>query len=225
VIPESALPGRHTKWAVQPVEKSTTNSVSVPSVAHIKTTAPHPDILSYRQPRIQDRQKTVTDDGFEKVETVWRHSPQLEKSAYETGQTVPVNIIHDSPASEVTDGDEYWDATSERSRYAPSDQPSTNADGEEELLFRDSDLAFDGRLPGLDDWNPAVTGTKKLEVTEEVGGEHKRVGSGESGKSGRSGAGPRWEEQEGVGEATKALKRRQAEVTRRMGMLSVEEQD
>jgi hypothetical protein len=133
-------------------------SASVPFEANVKTTAKHPEYFSSRDPLVQDRQKSLTDDGIAGEETVWQHQPQLENGSRETGQTAPVTIKH-------YDDDETGDNDTASERYAASDPYagsehtfSTNAGGEEELLFRDSDLAFDGCLPGLEEVNPVVEG-------------------------------------------------------------------
>lgn len=205
-IPESELPGRHTKWAVQPVDDKLVTSAAVPSGADMETTAKHPEHFSGREPHVQDRQKSMTDDGITQEETVWRHPPQLENGGQESGQTVPLTINHYD--DEDTD---YYDTASERyaasDPYAGSEQTfSTNAGGEEELLFRDSDLAFDGHLPGLEEVNPVVEG--KLPAS----------------RPSTATTATRKADDIGEGEATKALRRRrEAELARKMGQLSVAE--
>ena len=203
-IPESELPGRHTKWTVQPVDENPVNSAPVQSGVNI-TQAKHPEYFSGRESLVQNRQKSVTDDGITKEETVWRHPPQLENGGRETGQTVPLTIHHHD--DDETDD---YDTASERyaasGPYAGSEQSfSTNVGGEEELLFRDSDLAFDGRLPGLEEVNPVVEGNLPA--------------------SRPSTAATRKADDIGEGEATKALRRRrEAELARKIGQLSVAEQ-
>ena len=141
----------------------------------------------------------MTDDGITREETLWRHLPQLENGGQQTGQTVPMTISHY----------DYDDTASERyaasDPYAGSEQTfSTNAGDEEELLFRDSDLAFDGRLPGLEEVNPVV--------------------EGHIPSSRPSTAATRKADDVGEGEATKVLRRRrEAELTRKMELLSVAE--
>jgi hypothetical protein len=156
------------------------------------TPAKHLEYFSGREPLVQDRQKSVTDDGITKKETVWRHPPQLENGGRETGQRVPLTINYDDD-----DETDVYDTASER--YAGSEQSfSTNVGGEEELLFRDSDLAFDGRLPGLEEVNPVVEGNLPA--------------------SRPSTAATRKAEDIGEGEATKASRRRrEAELARKMG--------
>jgi hypothetical protein len=147
----------------------------------------------------------VTDDGITREETVWRHPPQLENGGQQTEQTVPLTTSRYGDE----DTDDYDDTASERyaasDAYAGSEQTfSTNAGDEEELLFRDSDLAFDGRLPGLEEVNPVVEGNIP--------------------SSRPSTAATRKVDDVGEGEATKALRRRrEAELTRKMGQLSVGE--
>lgn len=134
---------------------------------------------------------------------MWRHPPQLENGGRETGQTVPLTIKH-------YDDDETDDYDTASERYAASDPYagseqtfSTNADGEEELLFRDSDLAFDGRLPGLEEVNPVVE--KNLPAS----------------RPSTAATARKADEIEGE-EATKALRRmREAELAKKMGRLSV----
>lgn len=205
-IPESEIPGRHTKWAVQCVDDKPVTSVSDPSGTDMQTTAKHPEQVSDREPLVQHRQKSITnDDGIPMEQTVWRHPPQLESGGRETGQTVPL-AIHNN---DDEDTDEEYDTASERyaasDAYPGSEQTcSTNADGEEELLFRDSDLAFDGLLPGLEEVNPVVEGNLPT--------------------SRPSTATTRRADDMGEGEATKALRRRhEAELARKMGRLSVAE--
>lgn len=187
---------------MQPVENNRKTSASVPSGSNIKTAAQYPNDSSSRDPLIQDGQKTVT-DGVPREETVWRHPSQLENGARETGQTVPLNIDHYE--KDITDDN---DTSSERyaasDLYANSEQTiSTNAGGEEELLFRDSDLAFDGRLPGLEDMNPAVEGTLPASRPATADVPARKV------------------DDIGEREATKALRRRASELVSKEGRLSV----
>jgi len=204
-IPESELPGRQTRWAVKPVDDNLVASTSVPSGANTKTTAKYPEYFSGRDPLVQDKQKSLTDDGIIRDETVSRHPPQLENGGQETGQTVPLTINH-------YDDDETDDYDTASERYAASDPYagseqtfSTNADGEEELLFRDSDLAFDGRLPGLEEVNPVVEASLPASRPSTAATTRKVDDNGE-------------------GEAAKALgRRREAELARKMGQLSVAE--
>jgi len=203
-IPESELTGRHTKWALRPVDDKLVTSASVPYRMDIKTTDQNPEYKSGGEPPLQGRQKSVTDDGI-REETVWRHPPQLEDGGQDTGQTVPLNINH--YGDEDTDND--YDTASElyaaSDPYAGSEQSfSSNADGEEELLFRDSDLAFDGRLPGLEEVNPVVEGNVS------------------SSRPSTATTVTRKPDEISNGEATKILRRRQeAELARKMGDLSV----
>lgn len=147
----------------------------------------------------------MTDDGITREEIVCRHPPQIENGGRETGQTVPTTINH-------YDDDETDDYDTASERYAASDPYagseqtfSTNADGEEELLFRDSDLAFDGRLPGLEEVNPVVEG--KLPASRPS-----------------TAATTRKADDIGEGEATMALRRiREAELAKKKGRLSVAE--
>jgi hypothetical protein len=147
----------------------------------------------------------VTDDGIIKEETVWRHPPQLENGSQEIGQTVPLTFNH---YEDNETGD--FDIASERyaasDPFAGSEQTfSTNAGGEEELLFKDSDLAFDGCLPGLEEVNPVVEG--KLSASRPS-----------------TAATTRKIDEIGEGEATTALRwRQEAELARKMGQLSVAE--
>lgn len=147
----------------------------------------------------------MTDDGITREETVSLHTPQLENGGQQTGQTVPLTISR----YDDKDTDDYDDTASERyaasETYAGSEQTfSTNAGDEEELLFRDSDLAFDGRLPGLEEVNPVIEGNIP--------------------SSRPSTAATRKADDVGEGEATKALRRRHdAELTRKKGQLSVAE--
>lgn len=195
-IPESELPGRHAKWAVQPVDGQLASSASVPSGEDIKTAAKNPGYFTSGDPLAQDRQKSVTDDGITKEETVWRHPPHLENGDQEIGQIIPLSINHCN--DDETDD---YDTTSER--YAASDPFFTNTGGEEELLFKDSDLAFDGFLPGLEEVNPVVEGQL-------------------SASRPSTAATPRKVDEIREGEATKALRwRREAELPRKMEQLSV----
>lgn len=148
----------------------------------------------------------MTDDGITRERTVWRHPPQIEKGGEERGQTVPLTINHYNDEDKVG----YDDTASERyavsDPYAGSERSfSTNAGGEEELLFRDSDLAFDGLLPGLEEVNPAIEKNVTLSrpSTATTKTTHKADDVGE-------------------GVATKALRqKREAELAQKMGRLSL----
>jgi hypothetical protein len=130
----------------------------------------------------------MTDDGITREETVGRQPPQLENGGQETGQIVPLTISH----YDDEDTDDYDDTASEgyaaSDPYAGSEQTfSTNAGDEEELLFRDSDLAFDGRLPGLEEVNPVVEGNTPSRPSTAATRKADDVGEGKATKALRRG--------------------------------------
>jgi hypothetical protein len=195
-----AIPGRHTEWEVRPVEKDT--ATSKPSQRNSWKTS-H-SIPTSREAVLESEEKTMTSDGIPRVEKLWRHPTELETGGQLTGQTVPINLDH--PIAVVSDiTDDFVDAWDQQSTLTTGE-----GEAESELLFKDSDDAFGGALPGLEERNPVVAGPT-VPVPPR------------SSSSGRV-PGPSGDvDGDDVGEATKALWRRQAEVVKKVKEMSVGE--
>jgi hypothetical protein len=191
-VPESALPGRHTKYDVIPRNDNVVRSVpganGQPPASTSEQTIP-------RKPVVTSEQNSVI-NGVPRSERSIRYPPSHETGGFQTGQTVPLHM-HDTYDST---SDSYRDSSDAYRNSSEVGSIRRSTDGEP--LFQDSDHAFGGRLPGLEDRNPVVTGA--VPASKQTAPVLHSDGAGE-------------------GEATKALRRRQAEVTKKMAGLSVEE--
>lgn len=106
--------------------------------------------LSKREPILSSKKEYTTKDGIPKTEYVWRHPPVFETA---TSQTQPMYI--GAGIGDISGENYYSDEDDELG--AEFGAVRSPAEGEEELLFRDSGYGSGGMLPGLAEMNPVAT--------------------------------------------------------------------
>ncbi|KAI9745620.1 MAG: hypothetical protein M1818_001154 [Claussenomyces sp. TS43310] len=154
-IPAAAVPGRQTNWQLQ-----VNPSIRDPAASSVPTVLPqHHYAHAEKDPVLSSKRTYQTAAGHEKTEYVWRHSPELDTSAYHAGETkdLPMNCVDTrGGGSRSTRPDGNDPGTIE-------DDTRRGATGAESPLFDETGYGAEGgMLPGLKERSPVLPNAQAL---------------------------------------------------------------